>query len=843
MDTHGTTNENKQDDTPPKFAKWSDLKTDSGQKKTHEAIHSLIYDSSEAIPAGFKGMFPNLTRLTFGPAFNQPIQKGTLPPTLRSITFGDSFNKKLVHACLPLTLMHLIFGDAFNQKIEAGVLRINIHVLRFGKSYNQQLVPSAGTFGTDEFEPGTLPPFLSELEFGCNFNQKLEKGLFPDYLRSIVFGQSFNHALPENVLPVNLDTLVFGSEFNTSLDKVVFPMGLRTLVFGTMFNQEVKEKVLPKGLLSLSFGDRFNKPVVFPSTIQALVFGADFRPTESFVHELHFLKVLVLPAHAKRELDVSDLPSTLEYLYVGGLKLDLAPENMNVHHDDRKDVSYVKERKGPLAGVGITLGSHKGVSGVLNQFLGPGDIASMSRTTRNAARLARDDWTLNRFQTYAYTQALEMDPSEQKKIVNMLYDEPRIEEGWANKFPSLKHLEFQRKMNPDIENFFLPQGLESVCFPSTFEISPGVDDLPGGLKHLKFYGTSIDGKVLPTSLVSITLGVSFRSNILRTIDWTQYRELTSMHMGYYNGDFNKDKNMLPPNLTSLDMGYGPLAGELKPGVFEQGLKHLRLPTKYNLQLNKEVVPASLTSIEFGDRFNQIIQKNTLPVGVTDITFGDDFNQNLGANVLPEGLTHLVLGCGFGMRGFGIWKPTTSVELVLPSTLTHLTFSRWPDAAPMSQAIQKCIHLTHLRLCSTKTRRVQPRFVPNSVTHLEFTKASPDLGGDVCISLESKSLPTSLKHLTLRCDSISAPYADTHAKVCCLEFPNSLVSMSFGPRFRSDLLMENFIPKSVRTLYVYVRNSSFGENPVDHLASKAVKAFTESGGDIVECRNDKPLAEF
>ena len=65
---------------------------------------------------------PNLTHLTFGYVFTQPLEVGVLPANLTQLTFGDDFNQPLEAGVLPHNLTHLTFGRVFKQPLAADVI-------------------------------------------------------------------------------------------------------------------------------------------------------------------------------------------------------------------------------------------------------------------------------------------------------------------------------------------------------------------------------------------------------------------------------------------------------------------------------------------------------------------------------------------------------------------------------------------------------------------------------------------------------------------------------------------------------------------------------------------------
>lgn len=136
-----------------------------------------------------------------------------------------------------------------------------------------------------------LPPTLSILKFGHEFNQPIQK--LPDSLEHLSFGIKFNQALPP--LPKGLRSLTFvrkdwGSFYNQPLPEL--PEGLQCLDFGSNFNQRLPVP-LPRSLQILSFGRQFNQPLPdLPSSLEILHLRFEFdQPLPNLPAQLHSLEL------------------------------------------------------------------------------------------------------------------------------------------------------------------------------------------------------------------------------------------------------------------------------------------------------------------------------------------------------------------------------------------------------------------------------------------------------------------------------------------------------------------------------------------------------------------------
>jgi len=54
--------------------------------------------------------YPNVTHLTFGDKFNQPLKKGDIPQSITHLTFGDGFDQPLNKIVIPPNVTYLILN-------------------------------------------------------------------------------------------------------------------------------------------------------------------------------------------------------------------------------------------------------------------------------------------------------------------------------------------------------------------------------------------------------------------------------------------------------------------------------------------------------------------------------------------------------------------------------------------------------------------------------------------------------------------------------------------------------------------------------------------------------------
>lgn len=109
----------------------------------------------------------------------------------------------------------------------------------------------------------------------------------------------------------------------------------------------------------------------------------------------------------------------------------------------------------------------------------------------------------------------------------------------------------------------------------------------------------------------------------------------------YFCDFNEPLNSLPQNLETLICNPSKKHTLKEIKSFPRNLKELELGWKFNLKLEKNILPPELKKLGFGELFNQKIEKDVLPKTLEKLSFeGDKFNQKIEKNVLPLSLKHL-----------------------------------------------------------------------------------------------------------------------------------------------------------------------------------------------------------
>ncbi|KAK5582705.1 hypothetical protein RB653_004290 [Dictyostelium firmibasis] len=266
----------------------------------------LHLDLSNVVASNFsieKGVLPKTLqtlKLPFG--YSRTLVSGTLPPDLKTLyCYCDSNFKFEGDDVFPSSITDLRFGNDFSQHLNKGTLPSNLRYLELGRC-GQPLLNDL------------LPRKLESLKFVV-FNQKIELNQFPNSLKEITFSYDFQQILDINVLPNQLVKLNLGG-YNHSLEKGTIPNSVKILKFES-FNQILKVGDLPNSLTSLEF-EKFDHPIqsnVLPVGLKTLIFD-DFNSNfeiDSLPNTLTFLKF----NKYKQLIKPGSLPNSIEILNLG----------------------------------------------------------------------------------------------------------------------------------------------------------------------------------------------------------------------------------------------------------------------------------------------------------------------------------------------------------------------------------------------------------------------------------------------------------------------------------------------------------------------------------------------
>lgn len=214
---------------------------------------------------------------------------------LKILNINEKFDQKINY--LPNTLEKLILDCKYNKSIP--IIPNSLLLLKL-QYYNLSLTNNIFDINNN----------LTEIDFGYNFNQKIEKYLLALInLKKLTFGDNFNQIV--NHLPINLKELVIGNSFNKRIDHL--PINLEILVIGNSFNKKVN--YLPINLKELNLGDSFNRPLNnLPNKLKTLKLGEKFNHSiENLTDSLKYL-VLYHYLDKNQNLVINKLPINLKHL-------------------------------------------------------------------------------------------------------------------------------------------------------------------------------------------------------------------------------------------------------------------------------------------------------------------------------------------------------------------------------------------------------------------------------------------------------------------------------------------------------------------------------------------------
>lgn len=213
---------------------------------------------------------------------------------------------------LPLSLsrLHLNFGSELEGQQQSFTLPPLITHLTFGKNFNQL--------------PVNFPPTITHISFGERFNQDLS--FLPSSVTHLALSPhatgDFNQPV-DFALPPSLVHLVLHGSFNYPVDNL--PPKLAYLWLGHEFNRSVNS--LPASLAHLLIGDSFNYPLNrLPSSLHTLALRARYVPnydwtSTTYIFPLDQLPPTLVHLHVSllHSITLDNLPPSLQYLSLAGV--------------------------------------------------------------------------------------------------------------------------------------------------------------------------------------------------------------------------------------------------------------------------------------------------------------------------------------------------------------------------------------------------------------------------------------------------------------------------------------------------------------------------------------------
>ncbi|KAN0033358.1 hypothetical protein ACTA71_002783 [Dictyostelium dimigraforme] len=238
-------------------------------------------------------------------------------------------------------------------------------------------------------------------------------------------------------------------------------------------------------------------------------------------------------------------------------------------------------------------------------------------------------------------------------------------------------------------------------------------------------------------------------------------------------------------LIYLDFGFKNKSGYSsfhKYGIkkLPNNLKQLLFQDFYNEKLIKGFLPNGLISLTFGDDFNTDIGKGCLPSSITFLKFGYNFNCIIEKDTLPNELKILMFG--------ELFNRTLNTECFLNTTkLEEIHFGREYEKPfnkyTFPQSLKKLIFANDCKF----NHPLEVEDLPPLLETLIL--------GEHCFRSQIKSLPTTLKHLSINCDQSIRNLTPFLKNLEKLEFTH-LVLYS-----KKRLLQYNDLPISIKSLRI------------------------------------------
>ncbi len=208
--------------------------------------------------------------------------------------------------------------------------------------------------------------------------------------------------------------------------------------------------------------------------------------------------------------------------------------------------------------------------------------------------------------------------------------------------PRLIHITFPSYFNPNHVGFSkLPSSLTSVTFRNIFNSTIPSNFFPSNISQL-YLGSSFNCPLQPNSLPSNLTTFKFPGSFNQPLCTNTFPPtLTDLTFG---PDFNQplQPRVLPTNLLKLRFGYN-FNKEIQQDVLPNSLESLFFGCQlYNHRFQPNVLPNSLTCLSLlSGNYNQPFNVNVLPSNLKTLKLGSRYNQNLTRDILPFSLQTII----------------------------------------------------------------------------------------------------------------------------------------------------------------------------------------------------------
>ncbi|KAN0018729.1 hypothetical protein ACTFIU_008661 [Dictyostelium citrinum] len=293
---------------------------------------------------------------------------------------------------------------------------------------------------------------------------------------------------------------------------------------------------------------------------------------------------------------------------------------------------------------------------------------------------------------------------------------------------------------------FIPRSVTSLELVGAFYSSFSKDSIHSNIKIL-ILNDQLSFKTIPfiesiegsetfstssTSASTLSSPLSPLSTSSTTTTTTATTTTITTSSSLYNINSNK--------LTYLDFGKKNKSGYSNYHKFEikklpNHLKELLFQDFYNEKLIKGFLPNSLTSLTFGESFNTEINEGCLPSSITFLEFGYHFNCEIRKNVLPTELKVLKFGESFDKSlNTQCFLNTNKLEKIYLGREFSKKFNKFTFPNSLKELV--------FSIDCKFNHPIEVDDLPPSLETLIF--------GQHGFKSPIKSLPTTLKHLSINC---------------------------------------------------------------------------------------------
>lgn len=367
--------------------------------------------------------------------------------------------------------------------------------------------------------------------------------------------------------------------------------------------------------------------------------------------------------------------------------------------------------------------------------------------------------------------------------ISILYDKYKCEQPIESQLSNgLKKFTYPRYNNKITRLLLFPTSVETVINATfirgdRYEQNES-DDLPPERKV-----------IIPNNIKSLSI---FRCPNHNLSKWLSIpTSLTSLDLGpyWYNGNTELKANDLPNHIKHLSLHLMKLLLIFKSDCLPNQLESLTLTTseKYFNDENEIVfqlnsLPLTLKKLDI----SHLIPKFILPINSFEnltwlsLNYSNKKQTSLTRDMFPPNLSTLIL----------IVSKIIVQPNVLPNSITYLklvdydwnfeNIYKFQDLNFFPSSLNKLILNCKIH------RSIQHINLPNTIENLKL-----GIRFNKSITIQSITIPTSIKKLTINCNKIVENYV----------FPNSIKYLKFGKYYGFQFNSNYFIPESVEILVI------------------------------------------